>query len=80
MDRDTEDSDRTPEIVAAVGNQTGGIPLARPGVVARLEDDAPDQQEVDRAASMRADPSSGSSFDEDEEDEDASIRTSRAVS
>ena len=81
MDRDTEDADRSPEIVAAVDYETGVIPLARPGVVVWLEDDAPDQQEVDRAAAMRAHPAGGSPSEEDEEDEDdASHPPLRAVS
>ncbi len=69
MDRDTEDADRHPEIVAAVDYETGVIPLARPGVVVWLEDDAPDSDEVDRASAMRAHPA-GSSADEDAEEED----------
>ena len=70
MDRDTEDADRRPEIVAAVDYETGVIPLARPGVVVWLEDDAPDRDEVNRAAAMRAHPAAGPSSDEDAEDED----------
>ena len=70
MDRDTEDSDRQPEIVAAVDYETGVIPLARPGVVVWLGDDAPDDDEVRRAQSMREHPANGSADDEDEDDED----------
>lgn len=60
MDRGSpEDADRRPEIVAAADYETGVIPLARPGVVVWLGDDAPDQAEVDRAAAMRAHPAAG---------------------
>lgn len=74
MDRDTEDADRQPEIVAAVDYETGVIPLARPGVVVWLEDDAPDQDEVDRAAAMRSHPAGGSAEDDDEDDDEGERR------
>lgn len=59
MDRESEDADRQPEFVAAVDYETGVIPLARPGVVVWLGDDAPDEDEVARAAAMRAHPANG---------------------
>lgn len=79
MDRDTEDADRRPEIVAAVDYETGVIPLARPGVVVWLEDDAPDADEVDRASAMRAHPAGGSPPDEESEEDDDSHPHLRAV-
>ena len=79
MDRDTEDSDRHPQIVAAVDYETGVIPLARPGVVVWLGDDAPDDDEVRRAQSMRAHPANGAAEDEDDEDDDEHHPHLRAV-
>ena len=80
MDRDTEDADRHPEIVAAVDYETGVIPLARPGVVVWLEDDAPGRDEVDRAAAMRAHPAGGAAGEDAEEEDDDSHPHLRAVS
>ena len=67
---DREDPDRTPEIVAAADYVTGVIPLARPGVVVWLGDDAPDEDEVSRAAAMRAHPASGDQDPPGESDPD----------
>ena len=80
MDRDTEDADRRPEIVAAVDYETGVIPLARPGVVVWLEDDAPDRDEVDRAAAMRAHPAGSTHPDEELEGDEDPHPHLRAVS
>jgi hypothetical protein len=52
----TEEPDPAPEFVAANDYVTGVIPLARPGVVVWLDDDAPDEDEVARANAMRAHP------------------------
>jgi hypothetical protein len=59
MERDTEDHVPTPEFVDAAEYQTGVIPLARPGVVVWLGGGAPDEEEVARAAAMRAHPAGG---------------------
>lgn len=57
MDDRTEEPDqRQPEFVVAADYETGVIPLARPGIVVWLDDEAPDEDEVARAASMRAHP------------------------
>lgn len=78
---DREDPDRTPEIVAAADYVTGVIPLARPGVVVWLGDDAPDEDEVSRAAAMRAHPANGSQDPPNEADSDETPTSSlRAVS
>lgn len=65
-----EDPDRTPEIVAAADYVTGVIPLARPGVVVWLGEDAPDEDEVSRAAAMRAHPARGTQDPPGETDPD----------
>lgn len=78
---DREDPDRTPEIVAAADYVTGVIPLARPGVVVWLGDDAPDEDEVSRAAAMRAHPANGAQDPPRDADPDETPTSSlRAVS
>lgn len=54
MDPETDPPEQRPEFVAAVDYETGVIPLARPGVVVWLDDDAPDDDELSRATAKRS--------------------------
>lgn len=67
MEPAAEDPDPAPEFVAAADYETGVIPLARPGVVVWLGDDAPDRDEIARARAMRAHPASGEGDPDDED-------------
>lgn len=77
---DRESPDQTPEIVAAADYVTGVIPLARPGVVVWLGDDAPDEDEVSRAAAMRVHPANGDPPADESDPDEGPTRHLRAVS